>query len=273
MGVKVTHLCDFDDKKAEAAALLTKPKKDDTYFWHPDWREVIGETDYLSIASYDQFHAEQVIAGLNADQRVFCEKPLCLNQDELDAIAHAASNSTGDVGINLPLRHTGFADDIRTFLSNRDGICFVRAVYHYGRNEKLANGWRSECPDYSILLGGGVHLVDLILWITGLQIIPLSVMGGNFCTPNFDGMDYVEYNFGSNPDEGGLVGTVVCDFTTDHDHYHEFTIISKAGKTIHINRDSSDKGAALKDFLEGGKTHAKPYEIVRLMETCFQMKE
>ena len=38
--------------------------------------------DVISIASFDNFHAEQVIHSLNSQKHVFVEKPLCLNRRE-----------------------------------------------------------------------------------------------------------------------------------------------------------------------------------------------
>ena len=39
--------------------------------------------------------------------------------------------------------------------------------YLYGRMFKITNGWRRNIPDYSVMTGGGIHLIDLFLWLTG----------------------------------------------------------------------------------------------------------
>ena len=39
--------------------------------------------------------------------------------------------------------------------------------YLYGRLQKITDDWRSRVADYSVMLGGGVHMVDLMLWLTG----------------------------------------------------------------------------------------------------------
>ena len=39
--------------------------------------------------------------------------------------------------------------------------------YDYGRRHKLTDGWRGAEPAYSVVLGGAIHLVDLLLWLTG----------------------------------------------------------------------------------------------------------
>ena len=45
-------------------------------------------------------------------------------------------------------------------------IYYIEADYNYGRLKKLTHGWRSKVPNYSVTLGGGIHMLDLVLWIT-----------------------------------------------------------------------------------------------------------
>ena len=35
--------------------------------------------------------------------------------------------------------------------------------YDYGRRHKLTDGWRGRIPYYSVVLGGAIHMVDLLL--------------------------------------------------------------------------------------------------------------
>ena len=41
------------------------------------------------IATRHHLHAAQVLSALSAGKHVFCEKPLCLSEEELSAIVHA----------------------------------------------------------------------------------------------------------------------------------------------------------------------------------------
>ena len=47
-----------------------------------------------------------------------------------------------------------------------ENIYYIEADYNYGRLKKLTHGWRSKVPNYSVTLGGGIHMLDLVLWIT-----------------------------------------------------------------------------------------------------------
>ena len=42
--------------------------------------------EVVSIASYDQFHYEQICNSLENDKHVFCEKPICQNEKQLKKI-------------------------------------------------------------------------------------------------------------------------------------------------------------------------------------------
>src|SRR5208282_5212926 len=54
------------------------------------------------IATRHQLHASQSLAALRAGKAVFCEKPLCLNEDELAGLVRLLSEE------NAPLLMVGF---------------------------------------------------------------------------------------------------------------------------------------------------------------------
>ncbi len=81
------------------------------------------QVDVVAILTRHNLHARQVIAALHAHKHVFCEKPLALNQTELEAIQEAliepwnspdtARNrqpAAADRWLQPPLRSHGAAD-------------------------------------------------------------------------------------------------------------------------------------------------------------------
>ena len=46
-------------------------------------------------------------------------------------------------------------------------VYYMEADYNYGRIHKIVDGWRGAIDYYSVFLGGAVHMVDLLLWLTG----------------------------------------------------------------------------------------------------------
>ena len=104
------------------------------------------------------------------DYMFFCEKPLCLSYDELLSIRRAlARNANLRISTNTVLRMSQRFRDIHERVAKGElgTLYYVEADYNYGRLEKITHGWRGEMPDYSVMLGGGIHMVDLLLWFVG----------------------------------------------------------------------------------------------------------
>lgn len=54
--------------------------------------------------------------------------------------------------------------------------------YNYGRVEKLTAGWRGQIPFYSVSHGGAIHLIDLIMWLSGGRISAVVAVGNQITT-------------------------------------------------------------------------------------------
>ena len=93
----IISLCDFDSKK------INKLKKDyNSILVSKDYKSIINnkDIDLVSIASYDNFHATQIIESINNHKHVFAEKPLCLTVEELKEIDKIAPSIPSNFGIN-----------------------------------------------------------------------------------------------------------------------------------------------------------------------------
>ena len=80
---QLTGICDFNNKKLKNL----KSKFPNVKIYESD-RELIDDSniDLISIASYDNYHHEQVINAIKKNKHVMVEKPVCLNKKELDSI-------------------------------------------------------------------------------------------------------------------------------------------------------------------------------------------
>jgi predicted dehydrogenase len=54
--------------------------------------------------------------------------------------------------------------------------------YLYGRLHKITDGWRASVVDYSVMQGGGVHLVDLMMWLTQQRPVAVTALGNSIST-------------------------------------------------------------------------------------------
>ena len=197
------------------------------------------EIDIISIASFDECHATQVIRALEQGKHIFIEKPLCLTRQELNDIcaAHKKSSEGGrllHVSSNFILRHEVRFTKLRNrILGGQLGkIYCVEGSYDYGRAHKLVNGWRSCTDNYSVMHGGGIHLIDLLQWLTGCKFAVASALSNKGSTKNseFKPVDNI-ISIGRFGDD--IIGKISANFGSQTPHFHQIKIYGTKGTFVH----------------------------------------
>ncbi len=218
-GTSLTWLCDLNLERA--GALARELGQGETT---ADWRRLIGDpsTSVISIASFDDAHFEQMTAALAAGKHVFVEKPLCRSMEELREVRRVwDAAGRPHLGSNLVLRaapvYRWLREQIRAGEFGR--IYSFDADYLYGRLHKITEGWRKDVVDYSVMQGGGIHMADLMLWLTGEKPRTVTAAGNHISTEgtafHYDDFVSATYCFPS-----GLVGRVSANFACVHRHQH-----------------------------------------------------
>lgn len=208
------------------------------------------DVDAVSIATYDDAHFEQVLAALDAEKHVFVEKPLCRTHDELVAVKSAWQRHGGRAKLssNLVLRAAPLYAWLKEMIENRElgDIYSFDGEYLYGRLHKITEGWRKDVTNYSVMLGGGIHLVDLMMWLTGERPHRAFASGNRVSTRGtaFCYDDYVAATLGF---PSGLVARIAANFSVVHPHHHSLRLFGTeatflyddAGPRLHRSRDPS----------------------------------
>ena len=189
----------------------------------------------VSIATYDDCHHGQVIDALENGKHVFVEKPLCLKHREFDEIKSAlARHPELFLSSNLILRKSPRFVELRKLI--RDGdfgeIYCIEGDYLYGRLEKIVSGWRGHIDDYSVMHGGGIHLIDLLLWLVGQPIVEVSAVG-NALAARGSGFRYNDLVMSLLRFRSGAVGKVSANFGCVRPHFHALTIYGT--KATYVN--------------------------------------
>ena len=174
------------------------------------WDDVIGrdDIDLVVVASFDDAHCEQVIAALESDKHVFVEKPLCLNEDQLHRIYRAWSSGPSQwLMSNLVLRAAPLYRWLKEqiVMGRLGDIYAIDGDYLYGRIHKITSGWRSEVDDYSVMMGGGIHMADLMLWLAGERPDLVRAHGNHICTQD-SVFRYRDFTAATYEFPSGLVG-------------------------------------------------------------------
>jgi predicted dehydrogenase/threonine dehydrogenase-like Zn-dependent dehydrogenase len=138
------------------------------------------------IATRHNLHASQSLAALRAGKAVFCEKPLCLNEDDLAELVRAASMGASSED-NAPFLMVGFnrrfapmAVQLKQFLSQ----IHEPLAIHYRVNAGYipADHWVND-PEQGggRILGEVCHFVDFLCFLAGA--CPIEVQAQSVGNP------------------------------------------------------------------------------------------
>jgi predicted dehydrogenase len=253
---------DLDAERAERVASALGAEVAASY------EELLEAVDVVSIASFDDAHFEQALLALRAHLHVFVEKPLCRTAHEVRALREAAGDR--QLASNLVLRaaplYRRLRDDVRT--GALGALYAFDGDYLYGRFHKITEGWRGSVDEYSVMLGGGVHLVDLLLWVTGERPESVTAVGNRIATER-TGFRYDDYVAATFSFESGLVARITANFASVHPHQHVVRVFGTegtfvyddAGARLHASREGraeplaleaepEDKGALIPSFVD-----------------------
>jgi predicted dehydrogenase len=248
----VVALCDFSPEKL-AAAQEKHPHMKLTS--HADDLLHDPEIDLVSIASFDDHHFAQTLKALQAGKHVFVEKPLCRSLTELRLLKKAlAQHSHLRLTSNLVLRAAPVYNWLRRMIHEGafGEIYAFDGDYLYGRLHKITEGWRKDVPDYSVLLGGGIHLIDLMLWLTGQTPQKVTAVG-NRLSSAATGFRYDDFVAATFQFPSGLIGRITANFGCVHRHQHVVRVFGTKGTFLyddqgprgHFSRDPAVAPEAL----------------------------
>lgn len=232
-GCEVRWLYDLEQNRAQALGeSLRAGRVALTY------EEILQDSsvDLVSIASFDDAHFSQVVAALQAGKNVFVEKPLCRSVAEVGEIKLAWSEQHRKLKLssNLVLRAAPIYRYVKQQLDAGDlgKIYAFDGEYLYGRLEKITQGWRRDVENYSVMLGGGVHLVDLMLWLTGERPDSIWAQGNNICTAG-SAFRYPDFVAATMHFPSGLIGRITANFGCVHRHQHVVRIFGTRGTFLY----------------------------------------
>jgi predicted dehydrogenase len=295
--VDLVTLCDFNQKKLD----FYKKKFPKCSFTNDENVVFRDPTiDIVSIASYDNFHFRHILKAIKYKKNFFVEKPFCLKSSELNRIISKLKKNKNLVfSSNLVLRTMPIFLDLKKKIKRNifGKVYYCEGDYNYGRINKILNGWRGKISSYSVTLGGGIHLIDLIVSLIGLKVTKVVAEGNNISTKNskFKNLDFVSAFLRF---DNGLIVKISSNFGSVTTHHHILKIYGtkcsffydnfkakyiksrKPVKDKFINCNYSDiqKSKVLKSFIKSvyykkNKNIVSQKEIINLMYVCFAIEK
>jgi predicted dehydrogenase len=117
------------------------------------------------IATRHSLHARQVIAALGAGKHVYCEKPLCLTEDELSEIVNARAQAQRTVMVGFNRRFAPMTLRLKSFFA----VVREPLLMHYRVNAGFLklDHWTQDTAEGGRILGEVCHFVDFLTYIAG----------------------------------------------------------------------------------------------------------
>lgn len=184
------------------------------------------DIDLVSIATYDDHHYGQVLRALENGKHVFVEKPVCLHEHELAHIRELTRQRPHLVfSSNLILRRSPRFRQLKSMIEAGDfGRVFcLEADYNYGRLHKIIDGWRGKLDYYSVFLGGGVHVADLALWLTGAVPRRVTAFGNRLATAG-SGFRFNDLTAALVECDDGTILKLCANFACVYPHFHKLSV-------------------------------------------------
>lgn len=275
--------------KAEAVA-----KQYNANYVTTNYDEILKDNnvDLVMICTRHDSHAHLALEALKAGKNVFVEKPLAINQDELNQIKDFYMDKTIS---NKPLLMTGFnrrfskyAQEIKKYTDKRINPLFI----HYRMNSGFIplDHWVHE--DGGRIIGECCHIIDLMNFFTGAKIQSITYESLNPSNEKFSQSDnksiILKYSDGSICN----IEYFACgnkDFPKEYIeiHFDEKTIAMEDYKKLkgygiklnEITTPTSEKGQleeleALYETLKGkcSKWPIELWDMIQTTEISFEIK-
>lgn len=169
-----------------------------------DYKEIIQdpEVDLVIITTQHHLHAEQIIDTLQAGKHVFAEKPLALNETQLEALIQAYQNAQGSnpgITVNVGFNRR-FSPHIEA-IKKHTGVGPMNIIATMNAGFIPANVWVHDLNfGGGRIIGEACHYIDLCSYLTGSRVtsVLMNAMGPNPEENTDNASILLKYENGSN---------------------------------------------------------------------------
>ena len=163
-GNELVAVCDTDTEKL---SLYPEVKG------YTDYVQMLDEIkpDIVHICTPHYLHAEMILAALNRDIHVLCEKPICIKEMDIPLILEAEKRSNAQLGVCVQNRYNPATLFVQEYLRDKKLIS-AHGELRWHRDEKYyAQGeWRGkkETEGGGVLINQALHTIDLLQYFCGM---------------------------------------------------------------------------------------------------------
>jgi polar amino acid transport system substrate-binding protein len=224
--------------------------------------EVLNDADVnlVVVGTRHDSHAELATQALLVNKHVFVEKPLALNDEELERVLNAASVSSGVLMVGFNRRFSPLALQARDFFVGRSAPLSISYRVNAGRVPK--EHWLQDQRQGGRIIGEVCHFIDFMTYITEAK--PTSVFA-EAISASSDKIVSADSVFITLKFEDGSNGTIAYLAEGDRGLAKERVEIFGEGRTFVLDdyrnatmyRDGREKQMTLKAQDKGQKDQVK----------------
>lgn len=180
--IELYAFCDFEKDKAEELAREFGVYAENRTFSNVEDMIKLKELDAVSVCTWNNTHALYTIAALKAGKHVLCEKPMAINAQLAEDMIKAQNESGKLLQIGFVRR---YGDDCKILKEFYDNGFFGDIYYAKVKNLRrhgAPGGWfiDKKRSGGGPLIDLGVHIIDLMCYILGDDVNPVSVYAATF---------------------------------------------------------------------------------------------
>ena len=211
-----------------------------------DYRKLLeaGITDAVLIASPHTCHFDQIINSLDSGQHVLCEKPMVCSIERAGKVIKKVEDTKKVFVLSYQRHYTGSFRYIRRMIA--DGhlgdVQFISAIQCQDWYRGTTGSWRQihQLSGGGQLNDSGSHLIDIIMWTSGLTVDSVAAYADNFDT-EVDINSALSMRF-TNGAQGNISVVGNCPGWWEDLTYvgTRGAIYSRNGKITHVNAETGD---------------------------------
>lgn len=163
LGHEIAAVCDTDESRfSEYSNILHCT----------DYIKMLDEVrpDAVHICTPHYLHSQMIIDALARDINVLCEKPMCINTDEIAKVLKAEAESKAQLGICLQNRYNAANRYVKEYLTGKTVLEAGGAVIWHRDGAYYDSGtWRGKLSTEGggVLINQALHTLDLLQWLAG----------------------------------------------------------------------------------------------------------
>jgi predicted dehydrogenase len=187
-GVSITALCDTNPVAFEKAK-AQHPEQFEAVFTTDDYNTLLAreDVDAVIIATPHTLHTEHGLAAIEAGKHTLIEKPMVCSVTDAHKILERLESYDKIFALAYQRHAQGPFRYMQQQINSGEmgAVTFISALQCQGWKKGTAGSWRQNLG----LSGGGQindsgsHLLDILLWVTGLTVAEVSAFMDNMGTP------------------------------------------------------------------------------------------